>query len=182
MTAAAASDFKVLRTPRSTMLVGREAPVPALPATYVHPGQVAISDEPGVLTTILGSCVAVCLHDPALRVGGINHYLLPSESKSADVASRYGPVAITQLVESMLGYGASPRRMTAQIVGGAAVLAAFGNEVNHLGMRNAQLAREMMARYGIPVIGEDVGGSRGRKLNFSPRDGLIHVRMIGAGQ
>jgi chemotaxis protein CheD len=173
-------ELTLTRTPRGTMITEWEQPIAALPATYVHPGQVAVSGDAGVLTTILGSCVAVCLHDPTLRIGGLNHYLLPSASTSADVASRYGPVAIAQLVEGMLAQGGSTKRMTAQIVGGAAVLAAFGNERNHLGMRNAQLASEMMADYGIPVIGTDIGGNRGRKLMFSPRDGQIHIRLIGS--
>ena len=46
-------------------------------AVYLHPGQVFVSPDPAVVTTILGSCVAVCVFDPVLRVGGTNHYLLP---------------------------------------------------------------------------------------------------------
>jgi len=179
VTAVVARDLKVHRTPHGVMVTDWEAPLSALPATYVHPGQVAVSDEAGVLTTILGSCVAVCLHDAKLRVGGLNHYLLPNTASAPDVAARYGPLAIRQLVENMIGYGAQTKRMTAQIYGGAAVLAAFSDERNHLGMRNAQLAREMMAEYGIPVTATDVGGNRGRKLTFSPREGTAHVHFIG---
>jgi chemotaxis protein CheD len=179
VTAVVARDLKVHRTPHGVMVTDWEAPLSALPATYVHPGQVAISDEAGVLTTILGSCVAVCLHDPKLRVGGLNHYLLPSHSSAPEVAARYGPLAITQLVDSMVAYGAQLKRMTAQIYGGAAVLAAFADERNHLGMRNAQLADEMMREYGIPVIATDIGGNRGRKLTFSPREGMAHIHFIG---
>ena len=175
-----APDLKVHRTPHGTMIQEWDAaPMAALPATYVHPGHIAISDDPGVLTTILGSCVSVCLHDPTLRVGGLNHYLLPNPATAPEVASRYGPLAITQLVDGMLGYGAQPKRMTAQIYGGAAVLAAFSDERNHLGLRNAQLAKEMMADYGIAVVATDVGGNRGRKLMFSPREGTAHVQLIG---
>jgi chemotaxis protein CheD len=177
---ALAPDLTVHRTPHGTLIQQWDQPLAALPATYVHPGQIAISAEAGVLTTILGSCVAVCLHDPRVRVGGLNHYLLPNQADSPEVASRYGPLAITQLVEGMLCHGAQVKRMTAQIFGGAAVLAAFSDERNHLGMRNARLARDMMADYGIPVTGSDVGGNRGRKLMFSPRDGTTHVQLIGA--
>ena len=157
----------------------RVATLMPLPTTYVHPGQVVVSEEPGVLTTILGSCVAVCLTDAKLRVGGMNHYLLPGGSVATDPATRYGKAAIRALVEEMLRRGATPPRMTAQIVGGAAVLAAFGNDVNHLGARNVAIARELLSEYGITVVAEDVLGARGRKLVFSPRDGSTRIQMIG---
>ena len=35
-----------------------------------------------VLSTILGSCVAVCMYDPVQNVGGLNHYLLPHDGTS----------------------------------------------------------------------------------------------------
>lgn len=163
------------RTPTWT-----NAAIPALPLTYVHPGQIAVSEGPGALATILGSCVAVCLYDPKLRLGGLNHYLLPNQGASPDVAGRYGPVAIAQLVNEMCVQGAAMQRLVAHIVGGAAVLAAFTGERQHLGLRNAQLARDMMASYGIPVLSSDVGGNRGRKLLFAPRDGTLAVKLIGA--
>ena len=108
--------------------------------------------------------------------------MLFRSASTPEVASRYGPLAIAQLVEGMLSYGAQPKRMTAQIFGGAAVLAAFSDERNHLGLRNAQLAKDMMADYGIPVMTIDVGGNRGRKLMFAPRDGAAHVQLIGSGK
>jgi chemotaxis protein CheD len=180
VTSNVAQKFELYKTPQGIVVVDIEPSLRSLPATYVHPGQVAVTGEAGVLTTILGSCVAVCLHDPKLRIGGLNHYLLPNYAGAPEVAARYGPLAITQLVEGMLALGAQTKRMTAQVFGGAAVLAAFGNERNHLGMRNAQLAAEMMASYGIPVLTTDVGGNRGRKLTFSPRYGTAHVQIIGA--
>jgi chemotaxis protein CheD len=174
VTAAIARTDTGLRTPPS---VGVQ--VSALPVTYVHPGQLAVSATAASLTTILGSCVAVCLHDPRLRIGGLNHYLLATEPPSPDLAGRYAPVAIPLLVEGMLAHGASIRRLTAHIVGGAAVLAAFENERNHIGARNVEAAREMMAGYGIRVVSMEVGGTRGRKLLFSPREGAITVQLIG---
>lgn len=171
-----------MRTPLGMPQVPSQLPphVPALPAMYVHPGQVVVSDEPGSLTTILGSCVAVCLHDPKIRVGGLNHFLLPMESPSEELVGRYAPTAISQLVELMQLQGAAVNRMVAHIIGGAAVLAAFGRPgQQHLGMRNVAIAREMMAQYRIPVASFDVGGTRGRKLQFVPRSGVTCIHLIG---
>ncbi len=164
------------RTPATMPLV---ASLAALPSTYVHPGQVVVSDEAGVITTILGSCVAVCLHETTLRFGGMNHYLLPGSSVATAPAARYGVAAIRELYDAMLRMGARPSRMRAQLFGGAAVLAAFNTDSNHLGARNVTLARTLLADLGVSVIGEDVLGERGRKLTFSPRDGVAQVQMIG---
>ena len=163
----------------STVSAPRAATLMPLPTIYVHPGQVVVSDQPGVLTTILGSCVAVCLTDSRLRLGGMNHYLLPGGSVTTDPVTRYGQAAIRALVEEMLRRGASSATMSAQVVGGAAVLAAFGNDVNHLGARNVAIARELLEGYGIGIVAEDVLGARGRKLVFSPRDGATTIQMIG---
>ena len=157
------------------------ASLQALPAAYVHPGQLVVSAAPGVLTTILGSCVAVCLHDPKLRIGGLNHFLLPTKCGPGDVAGRYAPSAIEELLERMLECGSRQTRLVAQIVGGASVLAAFGEAKEHLGLKNVAAAREALASYGIPIIGADTGGTRGRKLVFAPRDGATLVQQLGSG-
>ncbi len=59
---------------------------------YLHPGQFAVSAHDCTMSTILGSCVGVCLHDPEARVGGLNHYLLPTQG--GGTSARYGDVAI----------------------------------------------------------------------------------------
>lgn len=148
--------------------------------TYVHAGQVVVSAEAEALTTILGSCVSVCLYDAVARVGGLNHYLLPCSAVAPLNAARYGPGAIALLFDQMIASGATATRMAAQIFGGAAVLAAFGNEKDHLGMRNARLARAILLDYGVAITVEDVGGTRGRVLTFSPRDGVARVQLIRA--
>lgn len=157
------------------------ASLQALPAAYVHPGQLVVSADVGVLTTILGSCVAVCLHDAKLRVGGLNHFLLPNKCGPGDVAGRYAPSAIEELIEQLLSCGSLQTRLVAKVVGGASVLAAFGESKEHLGLKNVAAAHETLASYGIPVIGTDTGGTRGRKLVFSPRDGATLVQQLGGG-
>jgi len=152
----------------------------ALPTMYVHPGQLFVSGDAGTMTTILGSCVAVCLHDPKQRIGGMNHFLLPNSPGPAEVESRYAAPAVAHLVAQLLARGASQRRLIAQIVGGASVLAAFGAHHQHLGLKNVTAARDALATYRIPITGTDVGGARGRKLVFSPRDGATLVQLIGA--
>jgi chemotaxis protein CheD len=154
-------------------------PETASPTAYVYPGQLNVTRGPGVLVTILGSCVAVCLHDAHLGLGGMNHYLLPTRGAEADQPGRYGPSAIDRLMAAMLARGASRDRLVAHVIGGASVLAAY-TDAEHLGLRNATVAQEVLAAHGVPVAGLDIGGTRGRKVQFSPHDGQVAVRIIGA--
>ena len=80
------------------------------------------------------------------------------------VAGRYAPSAIEALIEQLLSCGSPQTRLVAKVVGGASVLAAFGESKEHLGLKNVAAALETLASYGIPVIGTDTGGTRGRKL------------------
>jgi chemotaxis protein CheD len=170
-----------VQTPATSLTPTSMRAQPAPPA-YVHPGQLAVSagpSGPAQLVTILGSCVAVCLHDPVTRIGGLNHYLLPFPTEDFEPSARYAPMAIEQLVHCMLSRGAKKPTIWAQIIGGASVLAAFASDSNHLGRRNVTAAQEILASMGIPVKGTDTGGTHGRKLVFSPKDGTAVVHLLG---
>ena len=146
---------------------------------YVHPGQVCVGAGAESFITILGSCVAVCLHDAALGVGGLNHFLLPQPADGTEQSPRYALGAIERLIAQLAARGARKERLAAHVVGGASVLQAFSNDTNHLGKRNVTAACETLARLRIPVVSTDVGGIRGRKLVFTPRDGTRVVELIG---
>ena len=146
---------------------------------YVHPGHVHVGRGDKPVTTILGSCVAVCLHDPVARIGGLNHFLLPHSTHEGETSPRYARGALECLVDRMLMEGARASRLQACVVGGARVLAAFPDDENHLGLRNAAAANALLAARRIPVMSSDVGGDRGRKLVFIPRDGTHQVHLLG---
>lgn len=146
---------------------------------YVHPGQLFVSSDDVECATILGSCVAVCLHDPVARVGGLNHFLLPFPGDDAEPSSRYAPTAIEMLVQQVIGEGGRAARLVAHVVGGAAVLAAFSANENHLGKRNVTAAYELLAKRGICITSSHVGGTRGRKLVFEPYSGRMTITTIG---
>lgn len=176
--------------PRPRIRVEAEGRTPATPTAegkpegdrgpradvYLHPGQLYVSADPSAVTTILGSCIAVCLWDPVLRVGGTNHYLLP-ECGSGSSSPRFGNVAIRRLVEGMLSLGSQEQHLRAKVFGGACVLDAFVGG-SHLGAKNADLGLRILREEGIPVVAEDVGGRRGRKVVFHTDSGLALVRLI----
>lgn len=160
------------------------SPLPA-PATnpaaarqlYLQPGQVFVSADPAVITTVLGSCVCVCLWDPRHGVGGANHYLLP-ERVGAEHSLRFGHAAMEELVKQIEAVGVPRRLLQAKVFGGASVIRSFERGNGHLGERNIEVARRFLERERIPVVAEDVGGRRGRKLLFDTRTGMVSVKLL----
>jgi chemotaxis protein CheD len=144
---------------------------------YLAPGLLYASAEAAQVTTILGSCVAVCLWDPEERVGGMNHFLLP---EGAPHSPRFGRSAVPLLIERLLELGARRSRLKAKLFGGACVLEAFRAGAQTLGVRNVEVARDRLRSEEIPVVGEDVGGDLGRKLVFDVQTGSAWIRAIAA--
>lgn len=144
---------------------------------YLHPGQMAAAANRCVVSTILGSCVAVSLHDPQLGIGGINHFLLPHAPKG-EASPRYGDVALPRLLLALLRLGANRDRLVAKVVGGACVLEVFRDRSAHLGQQNADVALELLHALDIPVVFQQTGGQRGRRVVFHPHSGDLLVRSL----
>jgi chemotaxis protein CheD len=142
---------------------------------YIHAGQVAVVSCPTAITTILGSCVAVCLFDEAAGVGGMNHFLLPHHVER-ERSPRFGTVAVPDLIAAVIKAGGRQAALRAKVFGGASVIGAF--RARNLGEENASLALRILAEAGIPVLQHDVGGQRGRKLIFHSDDGSAWVRQL----
>lgn len=153
----------------SANMAVEEAPV----SVYLHPGQIYAAAHAAMVSTVLGSCVAVCLWDPVARVGGMNHYLLPLGK-----GPRYGRDAMTQLIDEMTSRGASMGRMVAKVFGGACVIPGFTGARKAIGTQNIDAAFAFLAEHAIPVRAQQVGGSRGRKLLFHTGTGQAYVKEI----
>lgn len=145
---------------------------------YLHPGRVFASSEPHQVTTVLGSCVAVCIWDPRRAIGGVTHYQLPSWAGGSQSSTKFGNVAVTQLIDRLLQSGGIARNLRAKVFGGACVLEAFRNAESHLGAMNVQMAETLLADAGIPIVARDVGGHKGRKLVFQTDDGAAWVKSL----
>jgi chemotaxis protein CheD len=143
-------------------------------SVYLHPGQIYVASHSVRVTTILGSCVSVALWDPVVRVGGMNHFLLPSGTGDA----RYGPAAMEMLLESMVAKGAFVARMVAKIFGGACTIEGFAGTTHAIGVRNIEVARTILAEHSIPIRAGQTGGRRGRKLLFHTGTGAAYVKEI----
>jgi chemotaxis protein CheD len=146
--------------------------------TYLHPGRLFVSPDPVAVTTILGSCVAVCLFDPVAGIGGVSHYVLHHGPEDASDSLRFGNLAVPELIERLLGVGAKTGKLRAKLFGGARVLGGGKEAGLHLGAKNVEVARRLISAFLIPLVAEDVGGRRGRKLIFHTDGGRAWVRTV----
>jgi chemotaxis protein CheD len=138
-----------------------------------------------VLVTIgLGSCVAVVLHDPEAKVGGLAHVLLPSPalSRRDDNPAKFPQTAIPRLLELMGQLGASPRRVTARLAGGASMFASLSAPGTiQMGERNSVACRQVLNQHGVALIGEATGGDYGRTVKLWVADGRVEISSVSHG-
>jgi len=148
-------------------------------ARNIHPGAWAIEPE-RPLSTLLGSCVAVCLYDPQARVGGLNHFMLPSfrRSNNDDVDTLLsGSFAMESLLNALLQKGAKKMRLQAKAFGGGTIINTSGDALS-IGLRNANFTREWLDREGIPLLASDFLGPWSRKVLFLPNTGDAFSRRM----
>jgi len=129
------------------------------------PNEFFVTTEDLVLSTVLGSCVAACIHDRTAGIGGMNHFMLPDDSdatRAAADAIRYGGYAMEVLLNELLKGGARRERLEAKVFGGAAVLA--GMTTLNIGDRNSEFVRRYLALEKVRVTAEDLQG----KWHFYP--------------
>ena len=148
-------------------------------AVYLPPGLLYAAATPGAVTTVLGSCVSVCLHDPALRAGGINHYLLPYWNGDGLASPKYANIALPKLLEKLLELGCRRQSLRAKLFGGGAVFQQIGGLFG-VGERNIEFAEGFLADAGIPVVARDVGEGFTRKVIFRVHTGEAFVRRLKA--
>jgi chemotaxis receptor (MCP) glutamine deamidase CheD/CheY-like chemotaxis protein len=154
---------------------------------FLLPGEMHWAVEPNRISTLLGSCVAVCLHDPKRRTGGMNHYLLPTGTPGLS-PGRAGDRATRELIHLATLSGSKPDDLTASIFGGGAVVGHLGSVATiggfDIGARNIEMARRELEAAGIPVIHSEVGGRQGRRIDLNTATGVASTRLIqgSAGQ
>ncbi|HXE40654.1 MAG TPA: chemotaxis protein CheD [Azonexus sp.] len=148
-------------------------------ARTIHPGAWAIEPE-RPLSTLLGSCVAVCLFDPQSRVGGLNHFMLPTIRRGSndDVDSLLsGSYAMEALLNALLQRGAKKVRLQAKAFGGGTIINTSGPLMS-IGLRNAEFTKEWLGREGIPLLASDFLGPWSRKVLFLPATGDVFCRRM----
>ena len=157
---------------------GRLANHNAVPALTLMPGELYCDRTPRCLSTVLGSCVALCLWDSQLRFGGMNHFMLPNRPSNAPLSFKFGDVAVPELIEGMLALGSNPRHLQAKLFGGAYVLHA-GDPAFAVGRRNVEVAVVELRRRKVPIMASHLSGIQGLVIRQCTDCGEVWVRPAG---
>jgi len=153
-------------------------------AVKVLAGECFATAEPVAITTVLGSCVSVCLYDAEKGIGGMNHFMLPEllqggktipcTGTCSDCCARYGTCAMRQLLQRLELLGASRKRLAAKLFGAGRIMATRTD----IGRSNAAFAIDYLKQRRIPIIASDLGDCCPRKVIFFPATGRAWVKRM----
>ncbi|BFI97047.1 MAG: chemoreceptor glutamine deamidase CheD [Rhodanobacter sp.] len=159
-------------------------PVQGCMNVKVLPGEFYVGAHEELVSTVLGSCVSACIHDPVRGIGGMNHFMLPeprgagdSWSSTVGRAARYGSDAMEHLINALLKAGAQRADFTVKLFGGGRVLA----QMSDVGQRNIEFVRRYIATEKLRVVAEDLGDVYPRQVQFFPQSGKARVRLLRRG-
>lgn len=139
----------------------------------------ATNEKNAVLTTLLGSCVSVCLKDETTQVVGMNHFMLPGSIRLEEIIfsedARFGFLAMEKMINAMMKQGANRKKIKAKVFGGGKIM---GGRHNDISKTNVDFAKVYLQMEDIPVISSDLGGDYGRKIFFFSKDFTIYMKKI----
>ncbi len=145
----------------------------------ILPGEYFVSAEPKVVYTVLGSCISVCLRDPFVNVGGMNHFMLAAPSNIEDHdnwadSGRYGSFAMEMLINEILQRGGMKKRLEAKVFGGGKI---YDSTID-IGAKNAAWALDYLEREEIPLMKANVGDVCPRKVYFFTDSGKVLLKKL----
>jgi chemotaxis receptor (MCP) glutamine deamidase CheD len=155
----------------------KERGLSALREVTIHIGEVHASAAPELVKTLLGSCIAVCLHDPAHAVGGMNHFMLPHGRVGDGEPARFGVHAMERLIGAMIEQGGDRRRCVAKVFGGAHVLD-IEETAGGVPRQNIEFIRAFLEDERFPLLAEDVGGYEPRQVHFHTATGRAFIKRV----
>jgi chemotaxis protein CheD len=141
-------------------------------------GELYATDEPTIIYTLLGSCVAVCIHDNQNGIGGMNHIFLPGDNK-IDSSTRYGENAMKYLIKNICTLGANRDNLVAKAFGGAHVIPAISRELG-VGPKIVDFVISYLKKENIKIIAHDFGGNKTRKVFFHTDTGMAYVKLLSS--
>lgn len=151
-------------------------------AAKLTPGEYYVSAAGELVTTVLGSCISVCIRDKEQGIGGMNHFMLPMvdesrngwDSKLLSTAARYGNVAMERLINTILVNGGKRERLECKVFGGARVL----NLDSDVGSKNIAFITEYLRVEKLELAAHDLGGQWPRKIIYFPETGVVRLKKL----
>lgn len=161
------------------------------PVVVINPGEYLVSEEDIIISTVLGSCIAVVLYDINLGLGGMNHFMLPGAFRPhpmqggrvnpqdfLEESARYGMYAMEVLINELLKRGANRKKIQAKVFGGASVIHRNDEGRKNIADTNIDFVFEYLETERIPLVSFDVGGSLARKIFFFVKTGKVPLKRI----
>lgn len=155
------------------------------PKVFLHTGDCFVGVQPTLVTTVLGSCVAVTMFCPTKCISTICHAFLPGAEggrrKGRDPQPcRFVNDAVDTMLSSLARLGAGIDELEVKILGGASGLGGLpkGSSRFNMAQRNLDMAEKVLAQHGVQVRGRHVGGNRGRKFHMLTHTGEIWVKRL----
>lgn len=137
-----------------------------------------------IITIGLGSCVGIALYDSRINIGGLAHIMLPDSTQfsSAKNPLKFADLAVPLLVEKLEKLGVNRRNLRAKIAGGASMFN-FSDKsmIMDIGNRNGIAVKNILKKYSISILAEDLGGNKGRTMIFDTSDGVVKIKTVGIG-
>ena len=145
----------------------------------ILPGEYFVSREPKVVYTVLGSCISVCLRDPVINVGGMNHFMLAAPASNSPLdrwvnSGRYGSFAMEMLINGIVKLGGEKERLEAKVFGGGKIY----DSSNNIGAKNAAWAMDYLESEEVPLLKADVGDLCPRKVYFFTDSGKVLMKKL----
>lgn len=135
-----------------------------------------VTDKTVLITSGLGSCLGIVLHDPGELVSGMVHVMLPSISQARDsTPAKFVDTGLPLLIDEAVAAGARTNRLQAWIAGGSEMIQ-FTASDGSIGSRNIDMAEQLIAEHGLELVGSDVGGNHGRSIAFDPATAELTIR------
>jgi chemotaxis protein CheD len=155
-----------------------------LPAAKILPGECYVSENGEMIVTVLGSCIASCIRDTRLGIGGMNHFMLPVQKTDKSIARTnlansalcYGNWAMEFLINEILKRGGRRENLEVKLFGGGRVLQGMTNI--DIGARNLRFVYEFLSRESLSVSSQDVGEDYPRKVLYFPDTGAVKLKKL----
>ncbi len=141
-------------------------------------GKYVVAHNPHTLMALgLGSCVGVILYDPKIRIGGIAHIMLPDSTKFFDQKDKdkFADIAIPNMIDEMIRYGAKKENISARIAGGAQMFAGMAGTEMDISQRNVDAVKDNLKKENIPLVAEDTGENFGRTVRLDTITGKVEI-------
>lgn len=151
-------------------------------AAKLFPGEYYVTTNNEIIVTTLGSCISVCVRDPIYGIGGMNHFMLPTQNLEygswnhprVSLANRYGNYAMENLINDILKNGGERKNLEVKIFGGGKILA----KMTDIGKRNIEFIKTYIKTEGLYLCAEDVGSIYPRKVVYHPLSGKVKVKKL----